>query len=51
MYLQAFLLVWVTTNLLKRIFFGTLRAAEIEVRLVPRLLLRDVDGESGKVPF
>ena len=29
--MQAFLLTWLITNLLKKLFFGTLRAAEIEV--------------------
>ena len=32
LYLQAFLVVWVLCDLLKRLFFGTLRAAEVEVR-------------------
>lgn len=29
--MQAFLLTWLITNMLKKLFFGTLRAAEIEV--------------------
>ena len=33
LYLQAFLLVWLLATLAKKIFFGSLRAAEIEVRL------------------
>lgn len=32
LYLQAFLVVWVLCDLLKKLFFGTLRAAEVEVR-------------------
>lgn len=31
LYIQGFLLVWVFCDLLKKIFFGTLRAAEVEV--------------------
>lgn len=31
LYLQGFLVVWVLCDLLKRLFFGTLRAAEVEV--------------------
>lgn len=32
LYLQAAALVWVATTLLKKVFFGTLRAAEVEVQ-------------------
>ena len=32
LYLQAFLLVWMFTKVLKAVFFGALRAAEVEVR-------------------
>ena len=31
LYLQGFLVVWVLCDFLKRLFFGTLRAAEVEV--------------------
>ena len=31
LYVQAAVMVWVTTTLVKNIFFGTLRAAEVEV--------------------
>ena len=31
LYLQAAVLLWVTTSLVKNLFFGTLRAAEVEV--------------------
>ena len=32
LYLQGFLAVWIFCDLLKRLFFGTLRAAEVEVK-------------------
>ena len=31
LYLQGFLVVWLLCDFLKKIFFGTLRAAEVEV--------------------
>ena len=31
LYLQGFLVVWIFCDLLKRLFFGSLRAAEVEV--------------------
>ena len=31
LYAQAALMLWVTTTLVKKLFFGTLRAAEVEV--------------------
>lgn len=31
LYLQAAVMIWVTTTLMKKLFFGTLRAAEVEV--------------------
>lgn len=31
-YLQAFVMVWFLCKLMKNMFFGTLRAAEVEVR-------------------
>lgn len=33
LYLQAAVMVWVTTTLVKKLFFGTLTAAEVEVCL------------------
>lgn len=33
-YLQAFVMVWFLCKVLKNLFFGTLRAAEVEVRAI-----------------
>ena len=33
LYMQGFLVVWVLCDLLKRLFFGTLRPAEVEVKV------------------
>lgn len=33
LYVQAAVMVWLTTTLMKKLFFGTLRAAEVEVHI------------------
>lgn len=41
-YLQAFVMVWFICKFMKNMFFGTLRAAEVEVRAVTLNWQRDI---------